>query len=204
MAKADLSKRDKNAFALARAKAINTYAMVETSMAQLFEYLLQAESRKSYFVFSRLISPRSKRECLTELMGLTYGDKFKEFFPTLMKRVGELDGPRNEIVHWIHKYAIRGTDFDPSEDDFLVDHPNIFSGDKVKIKDLRDFTEKCDFLRQVIFYFCIYLKLGQRPDEPGSTWPGIFQKRCSYPPPTDHPLILMNKKRADPPSPSRE
>ena len=54
-----------------------------------------------------------------------------------------------------------------------------------------------DFIRLLTYYFVLYLKFGAGMDDDGS-WRKIFHKRVLYPPPKDHPLVLMRKKPEDP------
>ena len=193
---------DPNEFQIERARAINMYASLEASMAGLFATLMSADSRKSHFVFSRLISPRSKREVLTKLIELNYGDAYDKFFKSLIKRVSELDGPRNRIVHWIAKSILSGDKrFAPPNDHFLTEHPDIFGDTRMFLAEMAAFRERADFLQQLIFYFDQHLKMGRADAVPGPAWPQIFQQQCSYPPPTDHPLVLMHRKPKDPPEP---
>jgi hypothetical protein len=192
------------AFSAARSKAINTFAGLEEYMAHLFATLMQADSKKSYFVFSRLLMPRARRDVLSHLIELTYGSQFELFFSSLMKRIGELDIPRNRIVHWIAKETIPPQgQFAPPNNVFLCEHPDIFGRQKMFIAEIQKFTEKADFIGLVVFYFDIYLKHGRRPDAPGSPWPDIFQQRCTYPPPMEHPLVRLRKKQPDQPEPSQ-
>jgi hypothetical protein len=179
-------------FSIARSKAINTYAALESMMALLFAHLMQADERKSYFVFSRLIAPREKRKVVSKLMQLSYPNAHSIFFKSLMRRIGELDDPRNRIVHWM---AINRAANGEQIGVYLRDHPNIYSGELFEIKEINDFIEKTDFLQLALFYFTVYLKhlRNLSTDPEWLSWREIFRQQCRYPPPMDHPLVLMRK-----------
>jgi hypothetical protein len=171
-------------FVIARAKAINTYAALEAMMAWLFSYLMKADERKSYYVFSRLVAPREKRRVLSKLMQISYPGTYTIFFRSLMARIGELDTPRNKIVHWLAVNTASGGE----------------QIETLETEEMRQFTEKADFLRLVTYYFVVYLKNFKNlsTEREWLSWREIFQQQCKHPPQMDHPLVLMRKEHPTP------
>jgi hypothetical protein len=184
-----------NEFALARAKALNTYADLERTLAALFSTLTKTDTRRGYLIFAAIGNYRTRRETLSDLMTIGYGDKYSEFFDCFIERLQRVDEIRNRIVHWIVMTSHRGGEpFKSGRDVFLAESPDIFARGKLVKSDIVEFDKKADFLRLLIFYFDVYLKFGEKADAPGNDpsktpWSEIFRNRISYPPPPDHPLF---------------
>jgi hypothetical protein len=196
-----------NDFALARAEALNNYAALEQSLAGLFSTLMGSQGRpidirKSYLVFAQILSYRHRRVMLTNLIKIEHGDQYDVFTKSLMKRLTRIEDQRNRVVHWI---VLSGTPggkkFDAERDIALHQHPNIFGPDRMTKNDLVIFSAKSKFLKDLVFSFDMYLKIGpMMPSDPTrTTWPEIFQRPVDYPLQSDHPLFHFHIKQPDQP-----
>ena len=179
-------------FAISRAKAINTYADLERSLATLFEALLGADLRKSFAVFAIILTARGRLDIINTLLKLEHGDRYKTFFDSLYLKLVGISGLRNRIIHWILLQSTTGGQpFKPRTDVFLNEHPDIYAGGKFYKHEVDDFTRRANFYRLLIFYFGLNIKSPAfvaegNPDK--RPWQDIFTEKVSYPPPADHPL----------------
>jgi hypothetical protein len=177
-----------DAFNRARAKALNTYADLERMLGRLFTKLLSTDEAKAYFIFSKIIHYQTRRELLTELMTLTYEDRYKEFFETLMKQQAKVDKTRNKVVHWIVETSQRGSEPVDPEKDVNLHHPHLHDLPPFTKKQIEAFTERAEFVRRLVFSFVVYLKSGSKMDP---EWHEVFHKPVVYPPPKDHPAMRI-------------
>lgn len=194
-------------FTRARARAINTYAELEQSMRELFTVLLGADSVRAALVFASMQNARSRLIVLQDLLHIAKGKTHDKFFIKATREMQKIDSARNQIIHWIAQYSVRGgKPFDPERDVFLAEHPNLYGLRKVYINDLVEFVEKTQFYAHLIYYFGIYLKApAMAADQmPGKTsWHDIFLRPPVYPPPAAHPLNRNPKAHEPPPQSSQ-
>jgi hypothetical protein len=184
-----------NEFNIKRSEAINAYAALEQSIANLFSTLLGANIIKSYVVFSRIINVRSRNEILSELMRISYGDEYKTFFKSLLAELSKIDVTRNNIVHWILLTTHSDQPFDTERDIAPHRHPNIFSEGRMLKPDVIEFRRRADFAARILEFFNSHLLFGDRPAPGGrKAWSEIFHQRVCYPPPKDHPLYYISTK----------
>ena len=177
-------------FHTARSEAMNAYAGLEQNMSMLFASLLGTDHPRAFAAFEAVIDSRAKWVMLEKLLTLNHGDKYKKFFNGLMREAGRLNRSRNKIVHWIVYITRRGEEpFDPSQDIFLGEHPDLFGKGQMFLGEINDFKHKTEFYATLIMSFNLFLMAPDLRSDPEKTrWHEIFLSEPVYPPPLGHPL----------------
>jgi hypothetical protein len=114
MAKDSNKLRDQ--FYIARAEALNAYALLEKSLALLFSKVLETDPRYATLIISKIVNTRARNEIVQRVIDMHTVGTFKAFTNSLFARITEADSERNKLVHWhvdIHSdpLSLRPTNF---------------------------------------------------------------------------------------------
>jgi len=188
-------------FLVARAIAIERYAQVEQSLSMLFSRLLGTQPDVGGIVFFRLTNTTSRNQIIEQLLTKRDGDKYEHYWngvPNTPNKKGlftllrQIDTSRNEIVHWHVAQNVTWVN-DVGVATLSLVKPNFWTltsdSPSITEDDLNAFASKADFVARSINMFSLVAS-GAYPEQAGelSTWHGIFQQPCIYPPPEGHPL----------------
>ncbi|WP_027060541.1 hypothetical protein [Mesorhizobium loti] len=178
-------------FSIARSKAINEYARLESHLAMIFAAISGTDIQKAYAMFASFATNQVRMSTMKQLLNLTHGDKYNKFFDSLIESLKGISSTRNKIVHWIAVHShTGGKDFNPERDILLTSHPDVFAGGEFYKHEILDFTRRADFFAVLAYRFAIHMKdpslssLGNPKMRP---WHEIFLEQISYPPPPNHP-----------------
>jgi len=187
---------------IARIGAIESYAKLEQSLCGLFASLMNAPIEKAAIVFFRLTNTHSRNYIIENLLQKNHANKYDTYWygnphhkNGLLRLIRQLDGRRNEIVHWHGQLNIAFAGESYTTTEALVP-PNLWSGNASSIStaDLNEFIQKADFVSRSINMFnwmtsnTITEPVGVGFDAARATWLPIFQQPVSYPPENTHPL----------------
>lgn len=178
---------------LARGRAIEIYARIEIALAMLFSHLMRVTADFAGVSFFRINNARARIAILERLMKKRYGGQYNLFWNSLAKQLQEIDGARNNIVHWAQICEVRQLDGGESQDTYYLSPPNYWDYDagtpRVDLSDIYDFVLKCAFFSSLVLRFVGGLNFPEQAVKP--PWPEIFQQPITYPPPETHPLYRM-------------
>lgn len=180
-----------SAFSVARVTAIEFYAHIERTLADLLASLLHISQDRAELIFFRITNTRSRNLIITELLKKEFGDKYTAYWhgtqdtPNrrgLMTLIQRADNERNEIVHW---HVVHDTE------PFLT-KPNMWDYDISRktwnTEDLKAFVDLADFIARSVSVFDVVVTGWGGPPEQQETWRDIFSKPALYPPPPQHPI----------------
>jgi len=198
---------------VARIGAVESYAKLEQALCRLFASLIGAPIDKAAIVFYRLTNTHSRNAIFEALLAKAHGDRYDTYWYGTQKNglitlVRQLDGRRNEIVHWhgMTNIEFSGETYTASE---RLVPPNVWAGSAAAIstEDLNEFIRKADFTSRSISMFDWITTqsgtlIGQGFDTTRDTWLRIFEQPVSYPPESTHPLSPNRKAHETPPQPS--
>ena len=184
-------------FLIARATAISRYAILENSLASFFSSLMGTSEDIAGITFFRINNARSRIAILERLLKKKYEDKFNSYWNSLAKHLRNLDGTRNNIVHWATETYIN-TDLPTAQQvtSLKLIPPNFWdrtqNSPDITLNELYDFILKCDFFARLINIF--NWDVNGNPYAPQKHIPNsndeMYSQPISYPPPDDHPLLL--------------
>lgn len=181
---------------IARIGAIEGYANVEQSLCSLFSSLLGSPIDRAAIVFFRITNTHSRNFIIESLLAKQHGSKYNPYWygdqkNGLINLIRQLDGKRNEIVHWHTQQNIHFAEDSYSTSELLVP-PNVWAGSSASIStdDLLEYIAKADFVQRSINMFnLITINLApQIPVDVRDTWLQIFAQPVTYPPGNTHPL----------------
>lgn len=199
-------------FYILRSTAIDAYSGLESSLSGLLTLLLGNDMRAATAIFHRLSNTKSRNLIIEDLLQQRFGETYSAFWHGipktadkrgLMNIVQDVDGKRNQLVHWVVVRNIGDT-----SDHLTLRPPSFFASNseaEMTAADLGHFTTKANFAARIINMFTFALgPNGEHLGEAGlATWRETFQRPCSYPPPDSHPLSPNYKAPQSPPqSPS--
>jgi hypothetical protein len=188
--------RIENDFFAVRGRAIQSYATLEQSIAQLFCGLADLKIEVAQIIFFKITSSNSRNNIVEKLFRRRFGSEYKVFRNSLLKQLRTIDRRRNEIVHWnvIEDIAIAA---DGKGTSVLKLTPPAFwirddeTADLTK-NDLSAFVVQCDFYSRLINMFGLttgLISLSTPPsEEDKKPWLEIFNQSVVYPAPGNHPL----------------
>ncbi len=87
-------------FFIARGRAIQSYAMLESDLCVLFTSLLETRQDLAGIVFFKITSARYRNLIVEKLIKRHYGSEYNHFWNSIKKLLVKADQRRNEIVHW--------------------------------------------------------------------------------------------------------
>ena len=196
---------------IARANAIQQYSNVELGLCKIFGDLLGTEPELAGVVFFRITASRARNTIISSLLKRKTAKQYDAYWngaPNTHKRhgmftlIGELDGKRNEIVHWQTATNIAISDGGVAASQSLVP-PNVWGiksdSPSISVKDLNAFSVKADFVARSLNMFAI-IALNRAQIDVGEqqTWLRIFEQPATYPPPYSHPLSPNYKAPENP------
>lgn len=200
MVEVNLGKPADNALPLmlARAKALESYAGLESSLSMLLSVVLGTDMESAAIVFFRITNTKSRNQIIEALLKKRFGDTFTHYWfgvPNtankrgLMSLVRELDGLRNEIIHW-HTMTTIDVEATPHTAMAALVPPNFWHSPSSRrtVDDLLEFIQKADFASRSINMFVAHHGGYQNPSPLTDAWRDIYRRPCVYPPPSTHPL----------------
>lgn len=179
-------------FLIARAMAISHYAMLENSLSRLYSHLMGVAEDIAGIAFFRINNARSRSAILERLLKKKYGDTYNLFWNSLEKHLRNLDGTRNNVVHWATE-TYMNVDLPPGQQvtSLKLAPPNFWDKTEntsdMTIDALYDFIVKCDFFTRSINVFILTISGTQKVSQ---IWRDICLQPINYPPPDNHPLSL--------------
>lgn len=151
------SEKLRDRFYIARAEALNNYALVEKGLTFLFATCLDANARYASLIISKMINTRARNEVVQKITDWHTLKKFRPFTNSLFKLIGEVDGERNQLVHWHVKDREDGTFV-------LVPSDMLSTSDATMDENAIDaLTEKCLTLAAMLSLFCGHVKHPTHP-----------------------------------------
>jgi hypothetical protein len=197
----DISKPADNVleFYVARSQAIAAYADVERAMMVLLSSLLKTDIESAAIIFFRITNSKSRSEIIRSLLKKQFGTAYSHYWfgihgtPNkrgLMSLIGELDGKRNEIVHWHEADNINIEPGGTQTKLRTLIPPNFWQASTqsaITVGHLITFRDKCFFVHDSISQFVLMIseQTGYRLTP---AWRDTFQSPCIWPPPQSHPL----------------
>ena len=140
-------------FMIARASAIEQYANVEQVLASLFAHLMGVTMDMGGIPFFRMNNARARLMMLERLLKKKHGNEFNLFWNSLAKELGQIDGTRNLIVHWITEKTATSN----NERWTCLVGANYWdrteNSQKISLDDLYEFILKCDFFYHLVQHF---------------------------------------------------
>jgi len=182
---------------LARAKAIQSFATLEQSLASLFTHLLSTSPEKAGVVFFKISDSRARLDIIEALLKKTHEGRYNLFWNSMRKLLKELIQERNQIVHWQTAIHIGN---EPAKVTLIP--PNIWDLDanshQKSAEDMRAFETKTNFVTRFLNMFLVLINGSLKKVEAEAPWDVLCRQAVTYPPPKDHPLLGEEK---DPPLP---
>lgn len=170
-----------------RGRAINTYAGLEQFLCNAFIRFGEMEPEVASIIFFKITNARSRNEILDKLKKRAWKDQYNIFWNSLVKEINQIDGKRNEIVHWHTRTNLSG-DKDKLVSSFGLQPGSLYSESPPKTaEDLEEFIVRCGRCADALNMFTMALyDLPQILAQP--PWPEIFQLPLTYPIQSGHPL----------------
>jgi hypothetical protein len=198
-----------NRFWAVRAMAIQSYALFEQALGDLFAGLSDTNPIVAGIIFFRL-NASTRSPILEKLFRHKFHSQYNLFRNSLIKALRPLEGERNEIVHWNVTNQITPNDDGTMTGTLYLEAPSLWTPDenvrRWGIDDLRAFQPKCAFFAGVVRMFSSIVIYRREfygfPPNFSDAWRDIFQQPLVYPPPTDHPLCARLQRPDTPPPPS--
>lgn len=186
-----------------RATALEQYAKIEASLAQLLAILSETSDQAASIIFFQLMNTRARMAALEQLLQRKHGTQYdvhwygqpgspgKPRTSGLFALIRQIDEQRNRIVHW----RTMGTVQDGvAKDDQLV-MPDFWyrsplqPPEPITCEHLEEFLLKTEFVHRSINMFVWTMDPRRRlPDETRKAWLEIFAQPAVYPPLNTHPL----------------
>jgi len=186
-------------FLLARGRAIESYALYEQSLANLYASLMGVSQDYAGVTFFRINNARARLAIIGRLIRKRHGDQYNIFWNSLEKQLRAIDQRRNQIVHWTsieemgadeHGTPTRTSTLGPPNVWDQLDNPNRT---RIVIRDLYDFIVEADFISRLLnmFFMVCSGQLAQIKDagEVLAQWSPMFKQPVVYPPQEGHPLF---------------
>jgi hypothetical protein len=183
----------KRQFFLARACAIEAYALVENSLVSLYAHLMGVPADVAGVSFFRINNSRARLAILERLLKKKHGATHNFFWNSLVKNhLRPLDDLRNQVVHWIVMTNLEYNDQEVRIGGHTLHPPNYWDRTEntpnMSEEELYDFSLKSYFLFRLVAEFVRFLA-GREQMPPA--WQQIFQQPVAYPPPDIHPLARI-------------
>lgn len=188
-------------FCAERGFAMAQYAYLEEALAYLFAHLMGVSEEVAGIPFFRINNARARLAMLERLLQKKYRSSYQMFWRSLERHLQALDTKRNQVVHWTT--VVTHLPDGPVESLVPPNHWDTedSSSRELRLADLIEFSDKCEFFTSVLSAF-VYTLQGQQFVQP--SWPEIFQRPVAYPSPVDHPLRKRRQRPPPPQSSSRQ
>jgi hypothetical protein len=175
-------------FNIARAEALNAYAMLEKGLAFIFAKCSGGDVRISTLVMSKIVNTRARNEIVQRAVDMRTVNTFKTFTNSLFALIGQIDGERNKLVHW---------HVDEKGNELALRPTNLLSDseDRMTENDIDNLWTKALFLARVIGLLDTHM----------ADWgndPALherFLQPLRYPPEPDDRLFQSYKDMTSPP-----
>ena len=186
----DNSEDLRDQFYIARAEALNSYALMEQSLSFLFASRLGTAPQYATLIVSKIVNTRARNEVIQRIVDDSSARLFRPFTNSLFTQIGKADGLRNQLVHW-HVEEKEGR-FQLKPADLLTTSDARMSEDEIV-----DLGRQCIFLSAVMMVFRAHLDEWKSP-----SLHARFQQPLRYPPEPDDPLSQIGKEPPAQPSTS--
>jgi hypothetical protein len=155
-------------------------------------------------IFFKITSTGARTSILEKLLKKKYGAAYITFWNSFQKLLGQVDGQRNELVHWT--FAPRLNPLDKSVPEFVLIPPTQWTWDSstpfYDSARILQFKDKCEFLANLCANFRIQAlekwAVGPGDEKTRQAWLDICQRPIDYPPPESHPLYRTPSTPLDP------
>ena len=181
----------------ARGKAVQGYALLESSLARAMETLGGMPHDTATTIFYKITNTQARNAILEKLLHKKYGNEFNPFWNPFLLALRPVDTRRNEIVHWVAA-CNAGIDAENVIHGGLTLVPggsvnDLGSAPTLLTSDLVEFEKKCeDFSRLVTMFAVTSPSLPPGMDAAHrNAWLDIFRQPFVYPLPADH-LLFQN------------
>lgn len=191
---------------IARAKALEEYALLESALAQLLSTLLGTTAQKASIVFFAIFNSRSRNQILETLLEVAHKNQYDTYWygepgslgkpktGGLFTLIHQLNEERNRIVHWHPVQKIDGgkSSFELMPPKFWHRGPARAS---ITVDTLTEFKNKANFVyRSVNMFYLFTTPEFSVPDDARDTWRDIFGRPAIYPPSNTHPLACKRRQ----------
>jgi hypothetical protein len=193
-----------------RGLAIQAYANLEQSLAQLFTGLAEMKMDIAQIVFFKITSADSRNKIIAKLFKRKFKSDFNLFRNSLLDQLRPIDIERNAIVHWnvVNEVGLDAEGKTTSVPKLMP--PTFWIRDsntpEMRKNDLLAFITKCDFYSRLLNMFCMTTGLIALsvpiPEADKKPWLDIFAQPIVYPPRATHPLSPTPQASGTPPQSS--
>jgi hypothetical protein len=172
------SHEPRDRFYIARAEALNGYALMEKGLAFLFTTALNANPRYGTLIISKMINTRARNEVVQRIVDWETGNVCRLFTNPLFSMIASADGVRNKLVHWHVK--------ERSEEEFVLIPTDVLSKSEAALteQEIDAFNCLCVFIAAALGKFASEFNEATR--DPALR--GRFLQPLRYPPEPDDPL----------------
>jgi hypothetical protein len=151
--------------------------------------------------FFKITSARYRTDIIEKLFRETGRAEFMPFWNSMSLILRDLDGLRNELVHWKVVVHLSTDDRNNIVRDMRLAPPNMWSYLKDyssgwKIEDFTAFRNKADFAISSLNLVHGHIFHALNQEQP---WHDIFRQQATYPPPVGHPLYRTSTTQSLPP-----
>jgi hypothetical protein len=198
-----------NRFWAIRGIAIQSYALLEQSLGDLFAGLNDINPIVAGITFFRITSTRARNTILDKFFRNKYHSQYHLFRNSLFHHLPDLDNRRNQIVHWNAVNMITREDDGSTIGNLTLRAPFLWApsatGEQIDTDTLLAFIDKSMFFASIIRMFTSIAIHRQHalgfPADFHDAWRDIFQQPITYPPQADHPSVRFFRGRGILPSP---
>ena len=138
-----------------RAEAIQAYASIEYSLAMVLMVLLEKNDPNIGFsLISRMVNARSRSHLIEDLLSQSDVAELSASWKRLAKKLSEVDGVRNKIVHWNYVQSEKNGEIE----NYLMPW-SAFSGqtqEKMNLSEVELFISKANQMASMISVFSGY------------------------------------------------
>lgn len=200
---------------IARAKAIQAYAVLEQSLGKLFAYLLGVPEDYAGIVFFRITSARNRNQIVEHLLDKKFESAYDAYWHGLpgspgnpktgglLSIIRQLDDTRNQVVHWQTMTSVGGAE----QTSYLI-RPNLWEyitdRQSLTIAQIDEFSAKTDFAARSVNIFWWYsdpnfISRSGLSEADAQPWLDIIRRPCTYPISNTHPLSPNYVEQPSPP-----
>ncbi|TXC68167.1 hypothetical protein FSZ31_10730 [Sphingorhabdus soli] len=180
-------------FFIARAEALNAYALMEKGLTFLFARTLGTNPRYATLIISKINSARTRNEIVQRVTDDHTAKTFRPFTNSMFKMIGTVDELRNHLVHW--HVGERNSELMLVPSDVLTKSEACMTENEIDA-----LRAKCLFIANALSEF------GNHLENWGAS-PALHERfllPLVYPPEPDDPLGQMHKALLAPQKPSAE
>src|SRR5258706_2236980 len=133
-----------------RGKAVQAYARLEQALCRMFAGVSGTSQEIAAIIFFRIASASARNQILEKLIRLQHKDTYNLFWNSIFKAMPQIDGRRNEIIHWMVMSKMElPHDESPTGVLVMLRPPTYWStlddsAPQITNGDLLEFIRKCD------------------------------------------------------------